>query len=233
MSRTIDLNADLGEGCPWDEAMLARVSSASIACGGHAGTPQGIAATLRLAAERGVVVGAHPGYADPANFGRVDHDLDDAAIAALLDEQVDRLAAWADAAGVALRYVKAHGALYNQAQRDPRVANAVARALALRGLPVLGQPGSQLAEACRRVGLAFVAEGFVDRRYRPDGTLVPRSEPGAVLSDPAEVRTQILALVDRGIATLCVHGDAPHSVALADLSRATLDEAGVTVRGFA
>ncbi len=233
MSRAIDLNADLGEGCPWDAALLARVSSASVSCGAHAGTPEAIARTLALAHDRGVVVGAHPGYADRAGFGRVDQDLDDEAIAALIAGQLADLAGWAEATGVAVRFVKPHGALYNQGQRDGRVARALVAALVGRGLPILGQPGGAVEGAARAAGVRFVAEGFADRAYRPDGRLVPRTEPGAILAEPAAIRAQVLALVDRGVETLCVHGDDPRSVDLADLVLATLRDAGVAVRGFA
>ncbi len=231
--RVIDLNADLGEGCPWDEALLLRVSSASVSCGAHAGTPSDVERTLRWAVGRGVVVGAHPGYADRAGFGRLDQDLTDPQIGELIAGQLDRLDAWAGAAGAAVRFVKPHGALYNQGQRDGRVASAIVAALLGRGLPILGQPGGEVERAARKSGLRFVGEGFADRRYRPDGRLVPRTEPGAVLEDPVEIRDQVLGLVGRGIETLCVHGDDPRSVALADLVLDSLKKAGVEVRGFA
>ncbi len=233
MNRAIDLNADLGEGCPWDEPLLHRVSSANISCGAHAGTPAEIDRTLRWAADQGVVVGAHPGYADRPGFGRVEQNLAPEAIRSLVASQLDALDRWASAAGAAVRFVKPHGALYNQAQRDERIATALVAALIGRGLPIVGQPGSEVEHAAGRVGVRFVAEGFADRAYRPDGRLVPRTEPGAMLARPDEIRAQVLALVARGVATLCVHGDDPRSVGLADLVLATLREAGVEVRGFA
>ena len=233
MTRAIDLNADLGEGCRWDEALLARVSSAGISCGAHAGNPEQIAQTLRWAADRGVVVGAHPGYADPANFGRVDRDLSGEEIGTLMAGQLADLARLAAAAGVPVRFVKPHGALYNQAQRDARIANAVVGSLAGRDLPILGLPGAEVERAARAAGVRFVAEGFADRAYRPDGRLVPRAEPGAILHDPDAIRAQVLALVDRGVETLCIHGDDPRAVGLADLVRDALRASGVAVRGFA
>ena len=229
----IDVNADLGEGCPWDEPLLARVSSASVACGAHAGTPEGIERTLRWGMANGVVLGAHPGYADRAGFGRIDQDLADDEIHRLVGGQLDRIIGIADRVGAEIRFVKPHGALYNQAQRDERIAAALIAALVGRGLPILGQPGSEVERAAEAAGLRFVAEGFADRRYRADGRLVPRAEPGAVLHEPAEIRAQVLALVGRGIATLCVHGDDPRSVELADLVLATLRDAKVEVGGFA
>jgi len=232
-NRAIDLNADLGEGCPWDEALLLRVSSASVSCGGHAGTPKEIERTLWWAVDRGVVVGAHPGYADRDGFGRVDHDLTDTQIVALIEGQLTELAGWAEATGAAVRFVKPHGALYNQAQRDGRIASAVVAASLAHRLPILGQPGGEVERAAQKLGLRFVGEGFADRRYRPDGRLVPRTEPRAVLEDSEEIRDQVLKLVEQGVETLCVHGDDPRSVALADLVLGALRGAGVAVRGFA
>ena len=230
--RVMDLNADLGEGCPWDEALLARISSASISCGAHAGTYAEIEQTLRWASDGSVVVGAHPGYADREGFGRRDQNLTGQQIQELIADQLNKLTGWAESTGVSIRFVKPHGALYNQAQRDPRIAEALVASLVDRRLPLLGQPGSEVELAARRHNARFITEGFADRRYLPDGGLVPRTEPGAVLHDPAEIRAQVLALVDRGIDTLCVHGDNPRSVELADLVRATLESAGVSIQSF-
>lgn len=232
-TRTIDLNADLGEGCAWDQALLGRVSSASVSCGAHAGTPAGIMRTLRWAADRGVRIGAHPGYADREGFGRRDQDLPASSITQLMIDQLDQLHAWAALVGATVRYVKPHGALYNQAQRDGGIAAALVAGLGGRNLPILGQPGSEVERAARAAGVRFVAEGFADRRYRADGRLMPRTEPGAVLSDSGEIRDQVLTLAGRGIETLCVHGDNAHSVVLAELARSALEDAGVAVRGFA
>lgn len=232
MTRAIDLNADLGEGCPWDDAILHRVSSASVSCGAHAGTADQIAQTIRWAIASGVVLGAHPGYADRAGFGRVEQDLTTPQICDLMAGQLAALAGRAAESGAVVRFVKPHGALYNQAQRDARLASALVEALAGRDLPILGLPGAEVEHAARRLGVRFVAEGFADRAYRPDGSLVPRKEPGAMLDRPDAIRAQVLALVDRGVETLCIHGDDPRSVGLADLVLATLREAGVEVRGF-
>ena len=228
----IDINADLGEGCGWDDALLERVTSASISCGAHAGTPAEIIRTLRRATARGVVIGAHPGYRDRDGFGRREHDLPDAEIARQVVVQLDELAGWSAQVGATIRFVKPHGALYNQAQRDARIAAAVVAGVRGWDLPLLGQPGSEVERAAELAGVRFVAEGFVDRRYLADGRLMPRTEPGAVLSDQGEIRAQVLALAGRGIETLCVHGDNAHSVVLADLARLTLQEAGFAVRGF-
>jgi UPF0271 protein len=241
MVRTVDLNADLGEGFPWDEALLDRVTSASVACGAHAGDPETIARTLRLARDRGVVVGAHPGYDDRAGFGRRDFriafpdriDSISGAVEAMVDRQVRSLIELAAAEGVELRFVKPHGALYNEAQRDDAIASGVVRALQPWNLPILGQPGGLIGAKGAALGLRYVAEGFADRRYRPDGRLVPRIEPGAILREPDEVRRQVLELVERGSETLCIHGDDPGAVGLADLVRSALLEAGFSLASFA
>jgi 5-oxoprolinase (ATP-hydrolysing) subunit A len=232
--RAIDLNADLGEGCPWDEALLDRVTSASVCCGAHAGDPETIRRTLRRARARGVAVGAHPGFADRAGFGRREQEIAPEAVRRLILAQWDDLAALAAADGVILRFVKPHGALYNQAQRDDAIASGVVAAVAALGCPVLGQPGSRLEALARGAGLPFIAEGFADRRYRDDGRLVPRTEPGAVLDDPAEIEAQVLRLVAQGtVATICLHGDDPRSVELADLVRSILQGGGLSPRSFA
>jgi 5-oxoprolinase (ATP-hydrolysing) subunit A len=228
----IDLNADLGEGYPWDGVLLAQVSSASVCCGAHASDPETIRHTLRAAKARGVVVGAHPGFPDREGFGRREREVSAAEVESLIRDQVSALSGLAAGDGVPIRFLKPHGALYNQAQRDDAIASGVLSAAATLGLPVLGQPGSRLEARARDAGVGFIGEGFADRRYRPDGRLVPRTEPGAVLDDPDEIASQVLRLVEQGVATLCLHGDNPHSVRLADLILATLDRAGVAVRSF-
>jgi UPF0271 protein len=232
-ARAIDLNADLGEGCPWDEALLRRVSSASVCCGAHAGDPETIRRTLRWARLQGVSVGAHPGFADRKGFGRREQEIAPDEVRRLILAQWADLEALAAAEGVPLRFLKPHGALYNQAQRDETIAAGVVAAAAVLGRPVLGQPGSLLDALARSQGLPFVAEGFADRRSRDDGRLVPRAEPGAILDDPVEIEAQVLRLVEQGaVATICLHGDDPRSVELADLVRRALRRAGVGVRSF-
>ena len=232
-ARSIDLNADLGEGCPWDEDLLDRVTSASVCCGAHAGDRATSLQTLRLAAARHVVVGAHPGYADRVNFGRKELELSRSEVACLVREQVEGLAEIARSIGLELRFVKPHGALYNQAQRDEVIAAGVIDAVGPLGLPLLGLPGSVLDAAAVRAKLRYLPEGFADRRYGPDGRLVPRGTPGAILDDPAEIEAQVLRLIDRGVATLCIHGDDPRAVALADRVRAIVRKAGIVARGLA
>jgi UPF0271 protein len=230
--QAIDLNADLGEGCPNDLALLDRVTSASISCGAHAGDRGTILATIHAAQARQVVIGAHPGFADRAHFGRREQAISAAEVERLILEQCEHLALLADESGALLRFVKPHGALYNQAQRQAEVAEGVVAAVARLGLPVLGQPGSVLDERARAKGVRFIAEGFPDRRYRADGRLVARTEPDAILSDPSEVETQVVRLVEQGVATLCIHGDDPRAVANADLVRAALRRRAIALKSF-
>lgn len=229
---SIDLNADLGEGCPWDDALLQRVTSASVCCGAHAGDAETSLRTLRQAQARGVAIGAHPGFADRAAFGRVEQTISGSEVERLVLEQVHTLATLAASLGLEIRFVKPHGALYNQAQRDPEVACGVLRAVAALELPVLGQPHTVLAEMAQRQGVRYIKEGFADRRYLEDGRLVPRSQPGAILADPAEIEAQVLRLVEQGIDTLCIHGDDPRSVALADQVRSILGRARIEPRSW-
>jgi 5-oxoprolinase (ATP-hydrolysing) subunit A len=229
----IDLNADLGEGFANDRALLALVTSASICCGAHAGSPDVIRMTLRHAAAHRVTVGAHPGYPDRAGFGRREREHAGSELVGLIVSQVAAFIKLARELKVAVAYIKPHGALYNQAQRQPDVAAAVIAAAQTFDLPLLGLPGSQLDAASRKARLAYFAEGFPDRRYRADGSLVPRSEPLAILSDPAEIEAQIVRLVGEGrVATLCIHGDEPQAVANAELARRVLTRHGIAVRPF-
>jgi UPF0271 protein len=249
----VDLNSDLGEGFGrWtlgdDAAMLAVVSSANVACGFHAGDPASIRRTVRLAVARGVAVGAHVGYRDLAGFGRRRMDVPSDELQADVAYQVGALQALAAAEGGRVTYVKPHGALYNTAAVDERVAADVAAAVADvdPALAVLGLPGSRSLAAAEAAGLRTVAEAFADRAYTPAGTLVPRREPGAVLADPDAVARRVLRLVTEGVveavdgslvavpaASVCVHGDTPGAVAMARRVREVLDAAGVAVRPFA
>ncbi len=230
--RHIDLNADLGEGFRWDDALLDRVSSASVCCGAHAGDRATIEATLRAAVERRVVVGAHPGYADRAGFGRRERSIDREAVFDLIVDQVDGLIGIAKSMNQNIKYIKPHGALYNQAQRDREIARGVIDAAFERSLPVLGLMGGVLADLAVDRGVRFVAEGFPERRYRADGSLVPRDHGDAILSDPQEIEEQIHALIERGVETLCIHGDAAHAVAVADLVRSVCSRSRIQVRSF-
>lgn len=232
-SRAIDLNADLGEGCGNDRALLDRISSASICCGAHAGDPATIRETLRAARDRVVAVGAHPGYPDREGFGRRERSVTAAKVENLILEQVARLRTLAGEEGLSIRFLKPHGALYNQAQREGEVARGVLEAAARLALPLLGQPGSLLESMARGHGVRFIAEGFPDRRYRDDGSLVPRGEPGAVLHDLAEIEASVQRVVAAGrVVTLCVHGDEPAAVANADRIRSILSHRGIAITNF-
>lgn len=205
-----DLNCDLGEGCPNDAAVMPWITSANIACGAHAGDPQTMRHTLALARVHGVQVGAHPGFPDREHFGRrelargTEETLNDCVY------QIGALLGLARVEAVTIAYVKPHGALYNMACRDAALAQPVVHAAAVFGLPVMGLPASALEQAAQAAGLPFLREGFADRRYQPDGSLVPRSRPDAMLDDPAEAAAQIRWLVaERGVHSICVHGDRP------------------------
>ncbi|MEV8537213.1 5-oxoprolinase subunit PxpA [Streptomyces sp. NPDC051211] len=240
----VDLNADLGEGFGrWtltdDEALLSVVTSANVACGFHAGDPSIMRRVCELAAERGVRIGAQVSYRDLAGFGRRAMDVPPEELADEVAYQIGALEVFARAAGSRVSYVKPHGALYNRTVRDAGQAAAVVAGVRLAagpgaGLPVLGLPGSLLLVAAGEAGLEAVPEAFADRAYTPEGTLVPRSEPGAVLHDPDAVVAQALALVRGGAGrSLCLHGDTPRATELAMRVRRALGEAGARVEAFA
>ena len=249
---SVDLNADLGEGFGrWtlgdDEALLGIVTSANVACGFHAGDPSTMYRICGAAVERSVAIGAQVGYRDLAGFGRrrIDYDLGE-----LRDDilyQVGALEAFCRVAGGRVGYVKPHGALYNTAAVEEGQAGAVVAAVRAYdpALPVLCQPGSVLARVAAEAGITVVGEGFADRGYRVDGTLMPRSLPGAVLHDPDEVVARAVRmaveqvvetpdgeLVPTPVASICVHGDTPGAVGLASQVRAGLAGAGLAVKSF-
>jgi len=243
--RRIDLNADVGEGDPeTDEALIPLVTSANVACGLHAGDEHTMRATVALAQRYGVAIGAHPGYDDREGFGRRPMHLTAAAIQDLLLDQLGALDATARAAGAIVSHVKPHGALYNQAETDDPLAAAIIAAVRAFDptLRLVGRAGSAMARAAAALGHPFTPEAFADRRYRADGSLLPRSEAGAVLTDPDEVASQVRSLVTQGevvasdgsrlpiaFETLCLHGDTPGSAVLASRIRAVLRGLGVTV----
>jgi UPF0271 protein len=229
----IDLNADLGEGAGSDADLMPLITSVNICCGLHAGGPPEIAAALALAQRFGVSIGAHPGYADRENFGRKDLNLRNQDIAALTVYQIGALATMANSIKTQVRYIKPHGALYTQACRDQRIASLMVVAAKDFGLALVGLPGSVLEQmAGGRV--PFVAEGFADRRYRPDGSLVPRSEGNAFIHDADEAVQQVEWLInERGVRTICVHGDNPQAVTFAKAVREALIARGFALRAFA
>ena len=249
----IDLNADLGEGFGrWeltdDEALLTVVTSANVACGFHAGDPSTMRRVCALAAARGVRIGAQVSYRDLAGFGRRPMEVPPRELADEVAYQIGALRVFAQAAGADLAYVKPHGALYNRIVWDEAQADAVVDGILLSGgdLPVLGLPGSAVHRSAAAARLPIIAEAFADRAYRKDGTLVPRTEPGAVLHDPDHVVERSVAIVTRGEVTavtgervpvvadsLCLHGDTPGAVDLARRVREALLSVGVAIGPFA
>ncbi|WP_109483836.1 5-oxoprolinase subunit PxpA [Paraburkholderia sp. C35] len=240
----IDLNADLGEGCGSDEALLDLVSSANIACGWHAGGPNAMRECVRWAVEKGVSIGAHPSFNDPENFGRKEMDLPAEEIYAGVLYQLGALSAIAQAEGGRIAHVKPHGALYNQAARDPKIADAIVSAVHDfdPSVAVFALANSGLVTAARNAGLVAIEEVFADRGYRADGSLVPRKEPGALLEDEDEVLERTLKMVREqrvqavtgewvplNAQTICLHGDGPHALAFAQRIRKALEDAGVDV----
>lgn len=229
-SMRIDFNCDLGEGALHDAELLALITSANVACGFHAGDAGTAHATIRMAAELGVHVGAHPGFADREHFGRRELDLPESRIFSEVVYQVGALQGLARAVGVSLRHLKPHGALYNMACRDEAFARPVVAAAEVFDLPVIGLPGSKL-QTLAVARCPFIPEGFADRRYTPEGTLVPRSRPDAMIHDADEAVNQALTLIDKQkIQTLCVHGDTPEALAFVHALRAALAERSIEVR---
>jgi len=230
--RSIDLNADLGEGGTHDAALLELVSSANIACGGHAGDEETMRRSIELALASGVCIGAHPGYEDREHFGRLAMVLPLENVTDLVRRQIEKLATLANEVGARLHHVKPHGALYNQASRDPLLAAAVVAGIASVSpdLILYALPVSALAEAGRAAGLTVCAEGFADRRYRLDGSLMPRGEPGAVIKDVDAAVAQALEIVSSGmVETLCVHGDGVTAVAILKNLRDRFGEVGCDI----
>lgn len=247
-----DLNADVGESYgAWvmgaDVDLMPFITSANVACGAHAGDPLTMSRTVTLARQHGVAVGAHPGYPDRDGFGRRDLAMSAEELEASLLAQVGALWAIARAAGVELGHVKPHGALYNRAATDPGLAECVARAIARfpAELTLVGLAGSALIDAGLEAGLPVAAEAFADRAYEPDGSLRPRSLPGAVHTDPAVAAAQAVSIARDGrvIAhdgstvevradTICLHGDTPDAAAIAKAVREALDTAGIDVRAL-
>jgi UPF0271 protein len=250
--RTIDLNADLGEGYgPWgmgdDAAMLALVSSANVACGGHASDPETMARTLKLAKAHGVVTGAHPSYPDKEGFGRRRMVCTPAEITHFVAAQVGALVAIGALVGQEIAYVKPHGMLANVAAEEAEVAEAIVNAVAavLPGRGILAISGTVLAQVAAARGVPVYREVFADRGYTAAGTLVPRSQPGAMLHGEAAVR-RLLGFLESGampvvgggtvalaVDSVCIHGDSPESVALARAVKAGFAATGVAVAAFA
>jgi UPF0271 protein len=245
----LDLNADMGESfgaykLGQDASLMPVITSASVACGFHAGDPGVMRETVSLARQHGVAVGAHPGFPDLAGFGRREMKTTAREVEDFVVYQIGALAAVSATQGLRLQHVKAHGALYNMAVRDASLAEAIARATAAvdPALILFGLPGSELIAAGQRAGLRTAREGFADRAYQPDGTLVPRHIPGSVIEDPEIVVNRAVAMArERAVTasdgsrlsleveTICVHGDTPGAAELASRIRQALTKAGVSV----
>lgn len=251
---SIDLNADVGEGYGQDAELMPLLSSANIACGWHAGDADTMRRTVRLALAHGVAIGAHPSFPDQEHFGRREMHLPAATLYAAMLEQIGALAEIVRTEGARLAHVKPHGALYNQAARDRTLAETLAAAVREWDptLRLVGLAGGELLAAGRRAGLAVTAEAFADRRYQADGSLIPRSQPGALIENEAEALAQALALAQHGQAiaqngsllhvfpaapsatlrasSLCLHGDSPHALAFARRIRQALERAGLVIQ---
>jgi UPF0271 protein len=248
----IDLNSDLGESYgAWrmgdDETMLGVVSSANVACGFHAGDPAGIWKTVKAAAAKGVSIGAHVSYPDRVGFGRRDMDVTSGELIADVIYQIGALKGMATAAGVTVGYVKPHGALYNRIAHDPKQGQAVIDAIKAidPSLVLMGLANAPIVKLAKDSGLKTVAEAFADRAYTPDGQLVSRREPGAVLHDTQVIARRMLQLARHGTLeaidgsiikieaqSICVHGDSPGAVVIAQEIRRAFEADGITVRSF-
>lgn len=244
MNASIDLNCDLGEGCPFDAELMQLITSANIACGGHAGNDETMATTIRLAIANGVAIGAHPGYPDRENFGRQPLNLRTDVLSSLISGQIQRIKRIADSLGAEVSHVKPHGALYNQAAADSSIAQAVIDAVAAAdgSLVLFGLANGLLIGMAQKAGLRTVGEAFADRRYLSNGRLAPRSTPGAVIEDPEAAAEQALRIarrepiptIDGGSIvvqadTICLHGDGVNAVSNARLIRETLIDHGVEI----
>ena len=249
MRGSVDLNSDLGEGAGTDAALMPLITSANIACGGHAGNDNTMRAAIELAMKNGVVVGAHPGYPDRERFGRVPLEMDPRELIEAVRRQIDAIAGIASRLGARVAHVKAHGALYNQAERDPAVARnilfGIQAATGGHELVVFAPPDSAMYAEAKAMGMKAAREGFIDRAYEPDGTLRPRTIAGALVTDPAAAAAQALAFLRDGgvtttdgaflkleVDTLCIHGDTPGAAEIALAVREALRSAKAKVAPF-
>lgn len=245
MALSIDINCDLGEGCPNDAELMRLISSANIACGGHAGDIETMKQTIALAIENNVAVGAHPSYPDRENFGRTDMDHSFDEIVEIVTEQISALSEISSRLGTKLYHVKPHGALYNRSARDPEIAAAIAKAVFSfdKNLVLYGLAGSVSLSEAERAGLRTASEVFADRTYLPDGSLTPRSRPNALITDPRTAAGQAIQMVKEGrvitadgspvsinAETICVHGDGKTAVPIAEEIRRSLLNEGIAIR---
>ena len=252
VQRKIDLNCDMGEipeaiADGTQDALLRSITSANVACGGHAGDAETMRTTVKQALRAGVEIGAHPGYPDRENFGRLELKMAPAEVAESVYEQVEALGKIAETCGAQLVHVKPHGALYNQAVKNRDLAAAIAEGVARwrRDVVLVGLAGSPMLDVFREAGLAVAAEAFADRRYEPDGTLRSRKFEDALIRDPEEAAHQALGMVERGVVTasdgsevklaaqtICIHGDTPGATKIAEQVARTLRQAGIALSGL-
>lgn len=245
---SIDLNGDVGEGAATDREFIPLLTSANIACGGHAGDERTMIEAIESALAAGVQVGAHPGFADRANFGRHEMNVTAGDVFDIVTEQLGRFAGLASRHGTVMAHVKLHGALYHQSARDPALAEAVVRAILAFDprTTLVGPWRSALEQAANQAKRRFVREAFADRAYDADGRLVPRTDPHAMITDENQAVQQALTIVREGIVTsidgarlpmpaetICLHGDGPHAIRFAKRLRADLQAAGIRLRSFA
>src|SRR4029077_11864266 len=248
----IDLNCDMGEmpeaiADGTQEALMRSITSANVACGGHAGTEKTMRATIEQALRFKVAIGAHPGYPDRENFGRLELKMAPDAVANSVLEQVEALGKIAESCGASVVHVKTHGALYNQAVKNRELAAAIAQGVARwrRDVVLVGLAGSPMLDVFRNAGFAVAAEAFADRRYEPDGTLRSRKFEDALIREPAEAARQALGMVERGVVTaidgsevkvaaqtICIHGDTPGATKIAEEVARTLQQAGIALSGL-
>jgi UPF0271 protein len=249
---SIDLNCDMGEipkaiADGTQEALMRSITSANVACGGHAGDAETMRTTIEQALRFKVAIGAHPGYPDRENFGRLELKMAPDAVANSVFEQVEALGKIAESCGAPVVHVKPHGALYNQAVKNRELAAAIAEGVARwrRDVVLVGLAGSPMLDVFRKAGFAVAAEAFADRRYAPDGTLRSRKFEDALIRDPAEAARQALGMVERGVVTaidgsevkvaaqtICIHGDTPGAAKIAEEVARTLRQAGIALSGL-
>ena len=247
--KRVDLNCDLGESfgnytCGLDAQVIPHISSANVACGFHASDPLVMAKTVALAKQYGAAVGAHPGYPDLVGFGRRNMNVSPAELKAMVQYQIGALKAFCEAQGVAMQHVKPHGAMYNMAAKDHKLANAICEAIAEvdNRLILLGLSGSQMLEAAKEVGIPCASEVFADRAYEDDGSLTARALEGAVITDEEQAIARVLQMVQEGTVTarsgktipiqadsICLHGDGAKAVEFAKRIREALSHAGVEI----
>ncbi len=245
MTRTVDLNCDMGEGCGNDTELMEFISSANIACGYHAGDATTMRKTVEMAVEKGVAIGAHPGYPDRENFGRVAMQMSPAKVNEIVSDQIATLNEFAIRADARLSHVKAHGALYNQAARDTELAAAIAEAVAAfdKELVLFCLSGSPMIAEAEKLGLRTASEVFADRTYQADGSLTPRTRPNALIHDTGEAVAQAVKMLASGAVkatdgstvtlradTICLHGDGKNALEFAIAINRAMKDNGIGIR---